>query len=111
MSDERLSDEKVAMFTDDRWYDRHTQRNKLTATALLAREVQERRKNDWANDLAHLKLSADMLAVRDLCAHHDITVEGIVALVDCVFVDNPTHAPSWRAIAGRLRRLARGEDA
>lgn len=111
MSDERLSDEKVAMFTDDRWYDPHTQRNKLTATALLAREVQGRRKNDWANDLAHLKLSVDMLAVRDLCARHDITVEGIVALVDEVMDHTKFHNVTHGSFLLGLRRLARGEDA
>lgn len=73
----------------------------------LAREVQERRKDDWAIALADLKLSADMLAVRDLCDRHGITVEGIVALVDALYDYQGPTVPGY----GWLRRLARGEEA
>lgn len=98
---ERLSDLDVSEYAN----------NGTPVVQALAREVQERRKNDWANDLADLRLSADMLNVRDLCIRHDITVEGVVALVDEVmttFAPYPYNATSDRAY---LRRLARGEEA
>lgn len=52
-------------------------------------------------------LVTDRLAVRDLCARHGITVEGIVALVDALFDYQGPTVPGY----GWLRRLARGEEA
>ena len=102
---ERLSDRNITAIIE--------QGNRLAfpnKIHLLAREVQEWRNNDWANALADLKLSGDMIAVRDLCARHGLTVEGIVALVDEVFSpDNDSWLATLHATA--LRRLARGEEA
>ena len=55
--------------------------------------------------------------IHALCARHDITVEGIVALVDKLFAEDGwylTQDGYPRSIhegIGNLRRLARGEEA
>lgn len=129
MSDERLRDEDVA------WYAGHTRTyysttpNATTAAKALAREVQE-----WRAAAKHFPV-AYFPPLGDLCARHDITVEGIVALVDDVFrgeLTEPEHANVTEAMEDGLhredmyyagwevgyydsmtyaRRLARGEDA
>ena len=103
---ERLSDRNITAIIE--------QGNRLAfpnKIHLLAREAQEGRNNDWANALADLKLSGDMIAVRDLCARHGLTVEGIVALVDEVMDEAKFHNVTHGSLLLRLRRLARGEEA
>ena len=49
--------------------------------------------------------------IHALCARHDITVEGIVALVDEVMDEAKFHNVTHGSLLLRLRRLARGEQA
>ncbi len=44
MSSDRLTDEQIATWALDRWYNAQTQNNEPTVTALLAREVQQWRR-------------------------------------------------------------------
>lgn len=108
---ERLSDTEVVWWANARWYDPHAQRNKLTAAALLAREVQEWRSTyiESGDDLRDFLRATDVTQTIDaLCARHGITVEGIVALVDEVMKE-PN--PFFAQYVEYLRRLARREEA
>lgn len=61
------------------------------------------------------QVQVEVLAIEDLCDRHDITVEGIVALVDEVFTDVPYDEASFVSQRGLrsanyLRRLTRREE-
>ena len=91
MSDERLSDELVANLAVWAADAKPTTRE----VEALAQEVKWWRSNgDWL----------EVLPIDALCARHDITVAGIVALVDEVFSEW-----GWTSNCVRLRRLAREE--
>lgn len=109
MSGERLSDDEV-LYIERRCGNEHFTLPWEKAVA-LAREVQERRAAEPTFTSVVHDCCVTAAPIDDLCARHDITVEGIVALVGEVFTDSINDGVVLSAVKGGFRRLARGEDA
>jgi len=79
----------------------------INITAALAREVQERRAAEPTFTSVVHDCCVTAAPIDALCARHDITVEGIVALVDEVFQHaavEPEHANITEAMEDGLHR-------